>query len=98
MVLTSHGTLGNTCRKTGFWLKELAAPYYTFKDAAIEITLASLAGGQPPLDPKSNEPSFQAGRPHRSGRDAATTDRCCSPIVATLIRQLTSNATRIIPQ
>lgn len=59
MVLTSHDTLGNTGRKTGFWLEELAAPYYVFKDAGAEITLASPKGGQPPLDPKSDEPMFQ---------------------------------------
>lgn len=59
MVLTSHDTLGNTGKKTGFWLEELAAPYYVFKDAGAEITLASPKGGQPPLDPKSDEPMFQ---------------------------------------
>src|SRR5258707_614634 len=59
MVLTSHDQLGNTGRKTGFWLEELAAPYYVFKDAGAQITLASPKGGRPPLDPKSNEPSFQ---------------------------------------
>ncbi|MBN3766189.1 type 1 glutamine amidotransferase domain-containing protein [Burkholderia sp. Ac-20365] len=59
MVLTSHDELGNTGRKTGFWLEELAAPYYTLKDAGVEITLASPKGGQPPLDPKSNEPANQ---------------------------------------
>src|ERR1700722_14310451 len=55
MVLTSHDQLGNTGRKTGFWLEELAAPYYVFKDAGVQITLASPKGGRPPLDPKSNE-------------------------------------------
>ena len=59
MVLTSHDALGDTGKKTGFWLEELAAPYYTFKDAGAEITLASPKGGQPPLDPKSNEPDSQ---------------------------------------
>lgn len=59
MVLTSHDELGDTGRKTGFWLEELAAPYYVFKDAGFEIVLASPKGGQPPLDPKSNEPGFQ---------------------------------------
>ena len=59
MVLTSHDQLGNTGRKTGFWLEEFAAPYYAFKDAGAEITLASPKGGQPPLDPKSNEPANQ---------------------------------------
>lgn len=59
MVLTSHNTLGNTGRKTGFWLEEFAAPYYVFKDAGAEITLASPKGGQPPLDPKSDAPEAQ---------------------------------------
>ena len=59
MVLTSHDTLGNTGKKTGFWLEELAAPYYVFRDAGAEITLASPKGGQPPLDPKSDEPMFE---------------------------------------
>ena len=56
MVITSHDQLGETGRKTGFWLEELAAPYYVFKDAGVDITLASPKGGRPPLDPKSNEP------------------------------------------
>lgn len=59
MVLTSHDQLGNTGKKTGFWLEEFAAPYYAFKDAGTEITLVSPAGGQPPLDPKSDLPEFQ---------------------------------------
>jgi len=56
IVLTSHDQLGNTGKKTGFWLEEFAAPYYVFKDAGAEITLASPKGGQPPLDPKSELP------------------------------------------
>jgi putative intracellular protease/amidase len=59
MVLTSHDQLGDTGRKTGFWLEEFAAPYYVLKDADAEITLASPKGGQPPLDPKSDEPDAQ---------------------------------------
>lgn len=55
MVITSHDQLGNTGRKTGFWLEEVAAPYYVFKGAGVEVTLASPKGGRPPLDPKSNE-------------------------------------------
>ena len=55
IVITSHDQLGDTGRKTGFWLEELAAPYYVFKDAGAEIVLASPKGGQPPLDPKSND-------------------------------------------
>jgi len=69
MVLTSHDELGNTGRKTGFWLEELAAPYYAFKDAGAEITLASPKGGNPPLDPKSNEPDFQTELTHRFEAD-----------------------------
>ena len=59
IVLTSHDQLGETGKKTGFWLEELAAPYYTFIDAGADVTLASPVGGQPPLDPKSNEPDAQ---------------------------------------
>ncbi|MGA1799044.1 type 1 glutamine amidotransferase domain-containing protein [Sphingomonas sp. 4RDLI-65] len=70
MVLTSHDTLGTTGCKTGFWLEELAAPYYAFKDAGAEITLASPNGGQPPLDPKSNEPDSQTDATHRFEADA----------------------------
>lgn len=69
MVLTSHDKLGDTGRKTGFWLEELAAPYYAFKDAGAEITLASPQGGNPPLDPKSNEPDFQTELTHRFEAD-----------------------------
>lgn len=71
MVLTSHDKLGDTGRKTGFWLEELAAPYYVFKDAGAEIVLASPKGGQPPLDPKSNEPEFQTETTRRFEADAA---------------------------
>ena len=59
LILTSHGQLGDTGKKTGFWLEELAAPYYVFKDAGAELVLASPLGGQPPLDPKSDEPDAQ---------------------------------------
>lgn len=59
MVLTSHSELGNTGKKTGFWIEEFAAPYYTFKDAGAEITLASPKGGQPPIDPSSDTPENQ---------------------------------------
>jgi len=71
MVLTSHDRLGNTGRKTGFWLEELAAPYYVFKESGAEITLASPKGGRPPLDPKSNEPEFRTDLTRRFEKDAA---------------------------
>ncbi|GHF64973.1 putative intracellular protease/amidase [Amycolatopsis bartoniae] len=73
IVLTSHDELGNTGRKTGFWLEELAAPYYRFHDAGWEITLASPKGGRPPLDPKSNEPDFQTEQTRRFEADAEAT-------------------------
>src|SRR6478752_9184179 len=59
MVLTSHSELGNTGKKTGFWIEEFAAPYYKLKDAGASITLASPKGGQPPIDPKSDAPESQ---------------------------------------
>ena len=59
MVLTSHDQLGNTGHKTGFWLEEFAAPYFVFRDAGVELTLASPKGGQPPVDPKSDLPENQ---------------------------------------
>lgn len=69
MVLTSHDRLGDTGKKTGFWLEEFAAPYYVFKDAGANITLASPAGGQPPLDPKSDEPTAQTPATERFYQD-----------------------------
>jgi putative intracellular protease/amidase len=71
IVLTSHDTLGNTGRKTGFWLEELAAPYYALKEAGANIVLASPAGGQPPLDPKSDDESAQTDDTRRFKADAA---------------------------
>ena len=71
LVLTSHDTLGNTGRKTGFWLEEFAAPYYVFKDAGAKVTLASPLGGQPPLDPKSDEATAQTDATRRFKADTA---------------------------
>ncbi|WP_019903578.1 type 1 glutamine amidotransferase domain-containing protein [Methylobacterium sp. 77] len=70
IVLTSHDELGSTGRKTGFWLEELAAPYYVFRDAGADLVLASPKGGEPPLDPKSNEPGFQTDATRRFEADA----------------------------
>ena len=70
MVLTSHDQLGTTGLKTGFWLEEFAAPYYVFKDAKADITIASPKGGQPPLDPKSDEADFQTDATRRFKEDA----------------------------
>jgi putative intracellular protease/amidase len=87
MVLTSHDKLGNTGRKTGFWLEELAAPYYTFKDAGVEVVLASPLGGQPPLDPKSNEPSFQTDLTRRFENDAAATAQLAATVRLDTVNQ-----------
>jgi len=70
IVLTSHDQLGDTGLKTGFWLEELAAPYYEFKEAGADITLASPRGGQPPLDPKSNTEAFRTEATRRFEADA----------------------------
>ncbi|WP_299874903.1 type 1 glutamine amidotransferase domain-containing protein [uncultured Cocleimonas sp.] len=69
MVLTSHAELGDTGEKTGFWIEEFAAPYYTFVDAGVQITLASPAGGQPPIDPKSEMEDFQTASTKRFDED-----------------------------
>src|ERR1019366_3815092 len=69
MVLTSHSELGNTGKKTGFWLEEFAAPYYVFLDAGANLTLASPKGGQPPLDPISDVPSAQTESTKRFKQD-----------------------------
>ncbi|GAA4032642.1 type 1 glutamine amidotransferase domain-containing protein [Sphingomonas rosea] len=71
MILTSHDQLGDTGKKTGFWLEEFAAPYYVLKDAGHTITLASPKGGQPPLDPKSDEPDAQTEATERFKKDEA---------------------------
>jgi putative intracellular protease/amidase len=71
MALTSHDQLGNTGRKTGFWLEEFAAPYFVFRDAGVELTLASPRGGQPPVDPKSDLPENQTPAMARFKQDQA---------------------------
>jgi putative intracellular protease/amidase len=71
-VLTSHDQLGNTGRKTGFWLEEFAAPYFVFKDAGVDLTLASPKGGQPPVDPKSDLPENQTPAQVRFKKEATT--------------------------
>ena len=80
IVLTSHDQLGDTGRKTGFWLEELAAPYYAFADAGAQVVLASPKGGQPPLDPKSNEPDFQTDLTRRFEADPAATAQLAATV------------------
>ncbi|MBD0677697.1 MULTISPECIES: type 1 glutamine amidotransferase domain-containing protein [Pseudomonas] len=81
MVLTSHDQLGNTGKKTGFWLEEFAAPYYVFKDAGAQLTLASPKGGQPPLDPKSDEPDAQTDATRRFRQDPAAQSALASTVM-----------------
>lgn len=69
MVLTSHDQLGNTGRKTGFWLEEFAAPYFVFRDAGVQLTLTSPKGGRPPVDPKSDLPENQTSAMARFKQD-----------------------------
>lgn len=75
MVLTSHDELGDTGKKTGFWLEEFAAPYYVFKDAGADVVLASPKGGQPPLDPTSDADDAQTDDTRRFKNDAAAQER-----------------------
>lgn len=80
MVLTSHDQLGNTGRKTGLWLEEFAAPYYRFTDAGAQVVIASPQGGQPPIDPKSSEPTFQTDLTHRFDADPTAQARLSSTV------------------
>jgi putative intracellular protease/amidase/predicted enzyme related to lactoylglutathione lyase len=80
MVLTSHDQLGNTGRKTGFWLEEFAAPYFVFKDAGVELTLASPKGGLPPLDPKSDLPENQTPAVTRFKKDKAAQEALANTV------------------
>ncbi len=85
MVLTSHDQLGDTGNKTGFWLEEFAAPYYVFKDAGADITLASPKGGQPPLDPSSDTDDAQTAATKRfKGDDAAQKDLANTEVLSTI--------------
>jgi putative intracellular protease/amidase len=87
MVLTSHDKLGDTGRKTGFWLEEMAAPYYEFKDAGAHITLASPKGGRPPLDPKSQDPNFQTDITRRFEKDAEAEGRLDNTVRLDSVKQ-----------
>ena len=79
MVLTSHDKLGNTGRKTGFWLEEFAAPYFVFRDADVEVTLVSPKGGQPPIDPVSDLPEQQTPAMTRFKKDRSANKRWLIP-------------------
>lgn len=80
IVLTSHSALGNTDKKTGFWIEEFAAPYYIFADAGAIITIASPAGGQPPVDPKSEASDAQTDATERFYKDNEAIDKVANTI------------------
>lgn len=86
LVLTSHDQLGDTGKKTGFWLEELAAPYYALKDAGAEIVMASPKGGQPPLDPKSDDPDAQTDDTRRFKADAEAQAALASTVVLSSVK------------
>jgi putative intracellular protease/amidase len=86
LVLTSHDQLGNTGHKTGFWLEEFASPYYVFKDAGAQITLASPKGGQPPIDPKSDAPDAQTAATRRFAEDAEAQQLLASSLPLAQVR------------
>ena len=85
MILTSHDKLGDTGKKTGFWLEEFAAPYYVFKDAGAEVTLASPKGGQPPLDPSSDTDDAQTDATERFKGDKAAQGDLASTVVLSTV-------------
>src|SRR5262249_2929483 len=86
MVLTSHDRLGNTGRKTGFWLEEFAAPYFVFRDGGVDLTLASPKGGQPPVDPKSDLPENQTPAMARFKQDARAQRELSQTVKLTEVR------------
>ncbi|CAL2082918.1 Type 1 glutamine amidotransferase domain-containing protein [Tenacibaculum sp. 190524A02b] len=91
-VLTSHEDLGETGYKTGFWIEEFAAPYYLLKDNGVEVTLASPKGGQPPIDPKSNETDFQTPATIRFNEDKETQDVLAKTIPLQEIKEVDYDA------
>lgn len=86
MVLTSHDQLGDTGRKTGFWLEEFAAPYFVFRDAGVELTLASPKGGQPPIDPKSDLPENQTAAMARFKQDKLAQKALAHTVTLTAVK------------
>ena len=92
MVLTSHDQLGDTGKKTGFWLEEFAAPYYVFVDSGHAVTVASPKGGQPPLDPKSDAPDAQTASTARFKKDPAAQALLASTVTLGAVKAADYNA------
>ncbi|WP_025565069.1 type 1 glutamine amidotransferase domain-containing protein [Psychromonas sp. SP041] len=87
MVLTSHDKLGDTDHKTGFWVEEFAAPYYVFKDAGFDITLASPLGGQPPIDPTSQLSDFETDATKRYDQDEVVKEELANTVVLSSVNE-----------
>jgi len=87
IVLTSHDKLGDTDHKTGFWVEEFAAPYYVFKDAGFDITLASPLGGQPPVDPTSQLSDFQTDATKRYDQDDAVKAELANTVLLSSVKE-----------
>jgi len=96
MVLTSHGELGNTGLRTGFWIEKFAAPYYVLADAGAEIRLASLKGGQPPIDPKSEFPDAQTAVFLRFDHDKELKEKLAHTLLLNTINEMHYNAVFIL--
>ena len=86
-VLTSHDQLGNTGHKTGFWIEEFAAPYYTLTDKGIDVTIASPKGGQPPIDPKSDLPESSTPATERFKKDAETQNKLARTLILADVKE-----------
>ncbi len=86
-VLTSHDELGNTGHKTGFWIEEFAAPYYALLDKGVDITIASPKGGQPPIDPKSDQPEASTPATERFKKDSATQEKLAHTILLADVKE-----------
>ena len=86
-VLTSHSELGNTGKKTGFWIEEFAAPYYVLADAGVSLTIASPKGGQPPIDPKSEAADAQTPATERFNADAELKEKLANSVVLSDVKQ-----------
>lgn len=87
IVLTSHDQLGNTGKKTGFWVEEFASPYYEMVDAGVQVTIASPKGGQPPIDPKSALPEFQTDATKRFDADKDLQEKLANTVVLSQVKE-----------
>lgn len=87
IVLTSHDQLGNTGKKTGFWIEEFASPYYEMVDAGVQVTIASPKGGQPPIDPKSALPEFQTDATKRFDADKDLQEKLANTVVLSQVKE-----------